>query len=319
MLEHPTSGANVPVPFNELRDALADRYRLERELGRGGMATVYLAHDLKHKREVALKVLDAEVGATLRLERFHREIEVVAGLVHPHIVPIFDSGDAIGRLWYAMPYIRGESLRARLERDGMLPVPDALRITREVAEALDYAHRQGVVHRDVKPENILLADGQALLADFGIARAMVGAEAGHTRTATDAIIGTPAYMSPEQADGEAEVDARSDVYSLGCVLYELLAGSRPFAGSTPIAAIASRLKGPPPPIGQFRTELPPHLEQVLARALAFEPAGRFETAGALAQAVDMAFAQPIDLASRSDSAPAPRSRSDHHRVTRLCL
>ena len=276
------------------------------------MATVYLARDLKHKREVALKVLDAEVGATLRLERFQREIDLVAGLVHPHIVPIFDSGDAIGRLWYAMPYIRGESLRARLEREGMLRVPDALRITREVAEALDYAHRQGVVHRDVKPENILLAEGQALLADFGIARATLGAEAGHTPTATGVIIGTPAYMSPEQADGEAAVDARSDVYSLGCVLYEMLAGSRPFAGRTPFAAIASRLKGPPPPIGQFRPELPPQVEQVLARALAFEPAGRFETAGTLAQAVDMAFAQPIELASGSDPSPASRSGRRRH-------
>jgi TolB-like protein/Tfp pilus assembly protein PilF len=275
------------------------------------MATVYLAHDLKHKREVALKVLDAEVGATLRLERFQREIDLVAGLVHPHIVPVFDSGDAIGLLWYAMPYIRGESLRARLEREGMLRVPDALRITREVAEALDYAHRQGVVHRDVKPENILLAEGQALLADFGIARATVGAEAGQMRTATGVIIGTPAYMSPEQADGEAEVDARSDVYSLGCVLYEMLAGSRPFAGRTPFAAIASRLKGPPPPIERFRPELPPQVEQVLARALAFEPAGRFETAGTLAQAVDMAFAQPLEPAP--SSAPVPASRSGRRR------
>jgi serine/threonine-protein kinase len=271
------------------------------------MATVYLAHDLKHKREVALKVLDAEVGATLRLERFQREIDLVAGLVHPHIVPVFDSGDTMGRLWYAMPYIRGESLRARLDREGMLGVPDSLRITREVAEALDYAHRQGLVHRDVKPENILLAEGQALLADFGIARAAASAEAGPARTATGVVIGTPAYMSPEQADGEAQVDARSDVYSLGCVLYEMLAGSRPFPGGTPFAVIASRLKGPPPPVGQFRSDLPPQVEQVLARALAFEPAGRFETAGSLARAVEMVLAQPIEPAP--GPAPAPASRS----------
>ncbi len=216
------------------------------------MATVYLAHDLKHQREVALKMLDPEVGATLGPERFQREIHLAAGLVHPHIVPVFDSGDASGRLWYVMPYIRGESLRARLEREGRLPVPDALRITREVAEALDYAHRQGVVHRDVKPGNILLAEGQALLADFGIARVVVGAEADHARTATGLTLGTPAYMSPEQAGGEAELDGRSDVYSLGCVLYEMVAGSPPFAGRTPLAAIANRLLGPPRPIAQFR-------------------------------------------------------------------
>jgi serine/threonine protein kinase len=203
----------VPDPFNQLREALADRYRLERELGRGGMATVYLAHDLKHKRDVAVKVLDLEVGATLGPERFQREIQLAAGLVHPHIVPVFDSGNAIGRLWYVMPYIRGESLRTRLERDGMLGVPAALRITREVAEALDYAHRHGVVHREVKPENILLADGQALLADFGIARTTVGAVTGYTRTASSLTLGTPTYMSPEQAGGETEVDGRSDVYS----------------------------------------------------------------------------------------------------------
>src|SRR5262249_24453990 len=199
---------------------------------------------LKHKREVALKVLDAEVGATLRFERFHREIDLVAGLVHPHIVPVFDSGDAHGRLWYVMPYIRGESLRARLEREGKLRVPDALRITREVAEALDYAHRQGVVHRDVKPENILLVEGQALLADFGIARGTAGAVADHTPTATGLILGTPAYMSPEQMDARVDIDGRSDVYSLGCVLYEMLAGSRPFPGRTPFAVVASRLSGP---------------------------------------------------------------------------
>jgi serine/threonine-protein kinase len=275
------------------------------------MATVYLALDLKHKREVALKVLDPKVGATLGPDRFQREIRLAAGLVHPHIVPVFDSGDAIGRLWYVMPHIRGESLRARLVREGMLRVPDALRITREVAEALDYAHRQGVVHRDVKPENILLAEGQALLADFGIARATVGAEAGHTRTAAGFILGTPAYMSPEQVGGEAEVDSRSDVYSLGCVLYEMLAGSPPFAGRSLPAVIASRLMGPTPPIEQCRPEVPSPVGQVLAQALAFEPGQRFETAVALAQAVDMAFAQPLELASRS--VPTPESRSGRRR------
>jgi serine/threonine-protein kinase len=276
------------------------------------MATVYLARDLKHQRDVALKLLDAELGATLGPERFQREIHLAASLVHPHIVPVFDSGEVIGRLWYVMPYLRGESLQARLQREGRLRVPDALRITREVAEALDYAHRQGVVHRDVKPANILLADGQALLADFGIAR---GATADQAHTATGLTLGTPAYMSPEQATGEAAVDGRSDVFSLGCVLYEMLAGALPFAGRTPLAAIANRLRGPPRPIKQFRPELPSQVEQVLARALALEPADRFETAGALAQAVDIAFAQPLDLAVSSGSTPAPRSRS--HRQTLL--
>jgi eukaryotic-like serine/threonine-protein kinase len=302
----------VPDPFDQLREALADRYRLERELGRGGMATVYLAHDLKHKRDVAVKVLDLDVGTTLGPERFQREIQLAAGLVHPHIVPVFDSGDVIGRLWYVMPYIRGESLRARLERDGMLGVPAALRITREVAEALDYAHRHGVVHRDVKPENILLAEGQALLADFGIARAAVGAVSGHTRTAATLTLGTPTYMSPEQAGGDAEVDGRSDVYSLGCVVYEMLAGSPPFAGRSLPAAIASRLMGPPPPVGQFRPDLPPQIGEVLARALAFGAAERFETAGTLAQAVDLAFAQPLESAAKPVPARAPRSGRRRH-------
>jgi eukaryotic-like serine/threonine-protein kinase len=275
------------------------------------MATVYLAYDLKHKREVALKVLDAEVGATLRPERFQREIHLAAGLVHPHIVPVFDSGAAAGRLWYVMPYIRGESLRARLEREGRLQVPDVVRITREVAEALDYAHRQGVVHRDVKPENILLAEGQALLADFGIARATVGAVADHTRTATGLILGTPAYMSPEQMDAQVDIDGRSDGYSLGCVLYEMLAGSQPFTGRTPFAMIASRLSGPPPPIAQLRPELPPQLGQVLLRALAFEPRQRFDSPGALAQAVESACAQRLEPAL--PLLPAPEARSGRRR------
>src|SRR6476660_2097701 len=307
--------ANLPDTFSELRNALADRYRLERELGRGGMATVYLAHDLKHKREVALKVLDAEVGTTVRFARFQREIDLVAGLVHPHIVPVFDSGDAVGRLWYVMPYVRGESLRARLEREGPLPVPDALRIAREVAEALDYAHRQGVVHRDVKPENILLVEGQALLADFGIARATAGAVTDHTRTATGLILGTPAYMSPEQADAQVEIDGRSDVYSLGCGLYEMLAGSRPFAGRTPFAVIASRLRGPPPPLDQLRPGLPPQVGQVLARALALDPAQRFDTPGILARAVESACAQRLESAPLP--VPTPQSRPGKRRRSLL--
>ena len=270
------------------------------------MATVHLAHDLQHGRDVALKVLDREVGETLGASRFQREIHLAAGLVHPHIVPVFDSGADAGRLWYAMPYIRGESLRARLARDGRLRISDALRITREVAEALEYAHRQGVVHRDVKPENILLAEGQALLADFGIARA-AQSTGGDTRTATGITIGTPAYMSPEQAGGEGEVDNRSDVYSLGCVLYEMLAGSPPYPGRSLMAAIANRIEGPPRPIEQLRPELPTQVKQVLERALAFDPRDRFETAGRFAQAVDTASTQPGEPSAWSPPAPVAAS------------
>jgi serine/threonine-protein kinase len=290
------------VTASVLADALRDRYTLERELGRGGMATVYLAHDVRQKREVALKVLDTEVGGTIHLERFQREVDLVAVLVHPHIIPVFESGNAAGRLWYVMPYIRGESLRARLEREGMLPVPDVLRITREVAEALDYAHRQGVVHRDVKPENILLAEGQALLGDFGIAR-VTESEGGGTRTTAGVILGTPAYMSPEQADPEAVVDGRSDVYSLGCVVYEAITGSPPFAGRSLPAVIASRLSGPPPPVGRFRPDVPPQVELVLARAIATDPGQRFGTPVAFEEAVEQAFAQPLDPAARPARAP----------------
>jgi len=293
--------------LSQLRDALADRYRLERELGRGGMATVHLAHDLKHRRDVALKVLDREAGETVGSNRFAREIHLAAGLVHPHIVPVFDSGADAGRLWYAMPYLRGESLRARIAREGRLSVSDALRITREVAEALDYAHRQGVIHRDVKPENILLAEGQALLADFGIARAAQGT-GGDTHTATGITIGTPAYMSPEQAGGEGELDGRSDIYSLGCVLYEMLAGTPPYPGRSLAAAIANRLEGRPAPIEQLRPEVAIPVRQVLNRALAFEPRDRFETAAHFAQALEAVSTQPGEPAAWTPPIPASEER-----------
>jgi serine/threonine-protein kinase len=307
------------VTASAFADAIGDRYTIERELGRGGMATVYLAHDLRQKREVALKVLDTEVGATLRFERFQREINLVAVLVHPHIIPVFDSGNSAGRLWYVMPYVRGESLRARLEREGMLPVSDVLRITREVAEALDYAHRQGVVHRDVKPENILLAEGQALLSDFGIARSAERAEGGGTRTTTGVILGTPAYMSPEQADPDAVVDGRSDVYGLGCVVYEMLTRSPPFPGRSLTAVIANRLSGPPPPVERFRPDVPSPVDLTLARALATDPGQRFGTAVAFAQAVEQAFAGPLEpVAARP--APVPQAPpGKRHRVLLLAM
>ena len=215
----------------QLNAALSGRYRIERELGRGGMATVFLAEDLRHPRQVAIKVLDHELAAAVGTERFLREIRIAAGLSHPHIVPLFDSGAADGLLYYVMPYAEGESLRHRLAREKQLPLEDSLRIAREVADALDHAHRHDLVHRDIKPENILLSGQHAVVADFGIARA-VAAAGGKTLTATGVSIGTPAYMSPEQTLGSSEVDGRADQYALGCVLYEMLAGQPPFTGPT---------------------------------------------------------------------------------------
>src|SRR5437867_1641332 len=211
-----------------LQAALADRYTIERELGRGGMATVYLAQDLKHHRKVAIKVLKPELAAALGPERFLQEIEIAAGLTHPHILPLHDSGEATGLLYYVMPYVEGETLRNRLDRAGQLPVAEAVQIVREVADALSHAHSHDVVHRDIKPENILLEAGHAVVSDFGIARA-IRAAAGASLTATGLAVGTPAYMSPEQAAGDSVLDGRSDVYALGCVLYEMLAGEPPFA------------------------------------------------------------------------------------------
>ncbi len=226
--------------MDRLGAALADRYRIERELGAGGMATVYLAQDLRHDRQVALKVLKPELAAVIGAERFLNEIKVTANLQHPHILPLYDSGEADGLLFYVMPLIEGESLHDRLIRERQLPVEDAVAITSAVAGALDYAHRHDVIHRDIKPENILLHDGQPLVADFGIALAV--SEAGGSRlTETGLSLGTPFYMSPEQATGERVIDKRSDVYSLGCVAYEMLAGEPPHTGPTSQAVIAKIL------------------------------------------------------------------------------
>ncbi len=227
----------MPELLSRLQSALADRYRLDREAGAGGMATVYLAQDIRHDRPVALKVLRPELAAVIGAERFLAEIKLTANLQHPHILPLFDSGEADGYLFYVMPYVEGETLRDRLTREKQLPVADAIRITTEVAAALDYAHRHGVIHRDIKPENILLHDGQALVADFGIA--LAASKAGGSRmTETGMSLGTPHYMSPEQAMGEREITARSDVYALGAVLYEMLTGDPPFTGSTAQAVVA---------------------------------------------------------------------------------
>jgi serine/threonine-protein kinase len=276
-----------------LATALADRYRIERELGQGGMATVYLAHDLRHEREVAVKVLRPELAAVIGAERFLAEIKVTAHLQHPHILPLFDSGRTGGQedgraddfLFYVMPYVEGESLRERLNREKQLPVDDAVRIAREVASALDYAHRHKVVHRDIKPENILLHDGQALVADFGIALAV--SSAGGTRmTETGMSLGTPHYMSPEQAMGEREITARSDVYALGCVLYEMLVGEPPFTGPTAQAIVAKVLTEHARPLLPQRHTVPPQVEAAVLTALEKLPADRFASAAEFAAALD---------------------------------
>ena len=274
-----------------LTTALADRYRLERELGAGGMATVYLAEDAKHHRQVAIKVLRPELAALLGAERFLNEIEVTAHLHHPHILPLFDSGQADSFLYYVMPYIEGESLRDRLTREKQLPVADALRIAAELASALDYAHRHGVIHRDIKPENILLHDGQALVADFGIALAVTQA-GGHRLTETGLSLGTPHYMSPEQGAGDRALDARSDVYSLGAVLYELLAGEPPYTGSTLQAITARKLSDTMPSLRTVREQVPEAVEAAIRKALARTPADRFSSAAAFRDALVMAQARP---------------------------
>jgi len=254
-----------------LASALQDRYRLDRELGQGGMATVYLAHDLRNSRKVALKVLRPELAAAMGPERFLQEIEVLARLQHPHILPLHDSGEAAGFLFYVMPYMEGESLRSRLDREKQLPLNDALRITREVADALGFAHRSGVVHRDIKPENILLGAGHAVVADFGIARA-VSVAGGPRLTETGLVVGTPAYMSPEQAAGERDLDGRSDLYGLGCTLYEMLAGQPPFTGPTAESLVRQHIVAAPPPVTQLRPMVPVGITDLLQRALAKSPA-----------------------------------------------
>jgi eukaryotic-like serine/threonine-protein kinase len=267
-----------------LRSALADRYRLERELGRGGMATVFLAHDVKHDRPVALKVLHPELTMALSAERFEREIRLAARLQHPHILSVYDSGESAGQLWFTMPYVGGESLRDRITREGLLPVDAALRIAREVAEALDYAHRHQVIHRDVKPENILLAEDHAFVADFGIARALEPSEPALTESGV--VIGTPAYMSPEQASGSRAVDARTDIYALGCVLFEMLAGKPPFTGATPQIILARATAERPWPIHPIRQAVSPAIDAVIGTATQANPLDRYSSAAKLILALE---------------------------------
>ncbi|HOX21034.1 MAG TPA: protein kinase [Gemmatimonadales bacterium] len=284
--------------MTRLSAALADKYRIERELGAGGMATVYLAQDLKHDRKVALKVLRPELAAVIGAERFLSEIKTTANLQHPHILPLFDSGEADSFLFYVMPYVEGETVRDRISREKQLPVTDAVRITSEVAAALDYAHRHGVIHRDIKPENILLHDGSALVADFGIA--LAASKAGGTRmTETGMSLGTPHYMSPEQAMGDREISARSDVYALGCVAYEMLVGEPPFTGPTAQAIIARVMTEEPRTLTLQRKTIPPGVEAAVFTALEKLPADRFATAAEFAAAL----ANPSTTTARTSMQP----------------
>ncbi|MFI5279604.1 MAG: protein kinase [Gemmatimonadales bacterium] len=272
-------------PVDRLGTALVGRYTIERELGQGGMATVYLAHDVRHDRKVALKVLRPELAAVLGGERFLSEIKTTANLQHPHILPLHDSGEADGMVFYVMPYVEGESLRDRLTREKQLPVEEAVRLAREVLSALDYAHRKNVVHRDIKPENILLHEGQALVADFGIALAVSTAGAGTRMTETGMSLGTPHYMAPEQAMGEREITPKADIYAAGCVLYEMLSAEPPFTGATAQAIVARVVTEEPRSLTLQRKTVPPNVEAAVLTALAKLPADRFATAAQFADAL----------------------------------
>ena len=294
------SGAEQNAPIEHVRAALADTYRIEADIGHGGMGRVYLAHDLRHNRPVAVKVLHPEIASALGPGRFLREIAIAASFVHPNILPLFDSGSAGGVLYYVMPYVEGESLRAKLTREGQLRVDETIRIAGDIAAALDFAHGRGVVHRDVKPENILLTSTRAMLADFGLA--MSADDLGPSRrTLSGYVIGTPSYMSPEQGAPGGQVDGRSDLYSLGCVVYEMLAGEAPFAGATDRAVLARHAVDPVPPLRTVRPGLPSDLEAAVLRALAKVPADRPADATAFAASL-------VVGADRAEPRPTGRGR-----------
>ncbi len=296
-----------------LQAALLDQYRIDRELGRGGFAVVYLAHDIRHDRSVALKVLHDEIAADVGAERFEREIKLAARLQHPHILGVFDSGTVDGRLYFTMPFVEGETLRQRIQRERQLPVADAIGIAREVADALHYAHNHGVIHRDIKPENILLIGRHAMVADFGIARVLGsvgGSPGGDTAalTQTGMSIGSPGYMSPEQATGERALDARSDIFALGCVLYEMLAGEAPFDAPTVQGRIARTLAEAPRPIATLRPTVTGAIDAIIAKALAKVPADRYASADQLANALGETF-------SATTSDPVVPAAATHPRTT----
>lgn len=296
-----------PEQLERLRSALSHRYQIKRELGHGGMATVYLAEEPRHSRHLALKVLLPQLTATIGADRFLREIKTTAGLTHPHILPLFDSGEADGFLYYVMPFVEGESLRERLKRETQLPIEDALRITSDIADALGFAHSRNVVHRDIKPENILLEAGHAIVADFGIAKAVTDAGA-DALTDTGLAIGTPHYMSPEQATASPHLDGRSDMYSLACVLFEMLAGDPPFAGLARQAILARKSLEAAPPLRHVRETVPAAVEAAVARALERVPADRFRT---MQQFVDaLSTQQPARRDDKKETGIASRAVSD---------
>ncbi|HTJ23938.1 MAG TPA: protein kinase, partial [Gemmatimonadaceae bacterium] len=300
----------MTVAHDRLAAALADRYRIERELGQGGMATVYLAHDLRHERKVAIKVLKPELAAVLGAERFVVEIKTTAALQHPHILPLFDSGEAEGFLYYVMPFVDGETLRAKLDRETQLGIEESVKIATDVADALQYAHEHGVIHRDIKPENILLANGRPMVADFGIALA-VSAAAGGRMTETGLSLGTPHYMSPEQATAEKEITARSDVYSLGAVLYEMLSGDPPHTGASAQQIIMKIITEQPAPVTTLRKSVPANVAAAVSMALEKLPADRFENAKSFGQALrDPGFRR----ATEASTTGRAMSRRDPWRV-----
>jgi len=291
----------LALPIERLRAALTDSYLIDRELGRGGMATVYLAQDCKHDRVVALKVLHPDLAASLGPERFLREIKLAARLNHPHILPLFDSGEADDFLFYVMPYVEGESLRERLEREKQLPVDEAVHHAKSIGSALDYAHRQGIVHRDIKPENVMLYEGEAMVMDFGIAKA-VSSASNETLTQAGMMVGTPAYVSPEQAAGEINLDGQSDQYSLACVLYEMLAGERPFNGPTAASVMTKRFTETAKPLRSVRGAVPDHIERAVTKAMATDPTARFSSTALFAQALGSEI-----LATPTDTATLPQA------------
>src|SRR5215207_3262744 len=304
---------SVTEPLDRLRSALGDRYDLERQIGEGGMAIVYRAKDVKHERTVAIKVLRQELAVSLGADRFLREIRVAANLQHPNILGLYDSGEMEGLLYYVMPFIEGESLRDRLNKEQQLPIPDALQIVREAAEALQYAHERGIVHRDIKPENILLQGGHALVADFGIARA-VSQAGGEKLTQTGMAVGTPHYMSPEQSLGSEHVDARSDIYSLGCVLYEVLIGQPPFTGPNSMAIMARHSMEVVPSLQVVRSSIPDEIEDAVMQSLEKTPADRFQTMQEFAERLSEAEAEAAMMrtAQRRASTAARRAASGAH-------
>ena len=290
----------MALPLERLRSALSQGYSIDRELGRGGMATVYLAQDVRHERLVALKVLHPELAASLGPDRFLREIKMAARLNHPHILALHESGEADGFLYYVMPYVEGESLRERLDREQLLPVDEAIHHARSIASALDYAHRQQIIHRDIKPENVMLYEGEAMVMDFGIAKA-VSTAGSETLTQTGMMVGTPAYVSPEQAAGETNLDGRSDQYSLACMLYEMLSGERPFTGPTAQAIMAKRFTESAKPIRSVRSGVPENVERAINKALSTDVTGRFRTTAMFAQAL----ASP-NLSTSTDAETVPQ-------------